>query len=112
MENVARINEREIDLREYESALIRAEQASLTALEECSNATAAFVGFVRKMGLSPAHPRVRDMLKRVPVVMEKAAALSYDLSDCHKAAQKIVDKSNHEVVLSGGYPKTDPQEFV
>ena len=112
MENVARLNESKVDLRDQQSVLVNAEQASLAALEECSHASAAFVSSIRQLGLSIVHPRVRDMLKRIPSVMEKAASLSHDLSDCHIAVQKIAKNSTHEVVLSGGYPKTDPQEFV
>lgn len=106
MENVARLEDRRIDVRPQQAILIEAESASLNALESGSNAIAAFVSFVRATGLSVVHPRVRELLGRIPNITSHAANLSSELSDCHRIAGGIV-KSNKDILMSGGIPKED-----
>lgn len=106
MEKVLRIEEQKIDLRRHQATLMEAEAASLTALQKCSDASSAFVDFVRDMELSVIHPRVRSLLKRIPQLISKAADVPTELSDCHTIAQGII-KNNDDVLMMGGIPKSE-----
>lgn len=116
MNNVARMAEhqqRKIDVRGQQAKLLRAERASLEALEHFSYASAAFVSFVKELGLSVVQPGVKEILHRLPKTMEHAAGLSSDLSDYHGITQVLAQGIKHkEVVMSGGGDKggTEPPE--
>jgi len=110
MNNVARIDEhqRKIDVRGQQAKLLRAEKASLEALQQFSYASAAFVSFVNELGLSVVQPGVREILRRLPKTMEHAAGLSCDLSDYHGITQGIANSIEHkEIIMSGGGGKGD-----
>lgn len=105
MNNVARIAEHQhkVDVRGQQARLLRAERASLEALEHFSYASAAFVSFVKDLGLSVVQPGVKEILSRLPKTMEHAAGLSADLSDYHGITQRLaLDIKDREVVMTGG----------
>lgn len=106
MENVVAIERGKIDVRSHQSALLEAEAASLAALEKCSEASSAFVSFVRELDLSVVHPRVRRLLKRIPALITKAADVPIELSDCHTIAQGIL-KNRDDIIMMGGIPKSE-----
>lgn len=117
MDNVARIAEHrlKVDVRGQQAKLLRAERASLEALEHFSYASAAFVSFVKDLGVSVVQPGVREILHRLPKTMEHAAGLSSDLSDYHGITQGIAAavKNRDVVTMTGGTgdkPDGEPPE--
>lgn len=107
MENVARLNEHRLDLRNHQALLVEAENASMVSLGKCCGAGAAFVDMFNDLSMSVVHPGVREMLDRLPKIIENAASVPRAISDCHVLAQRIVKTTTKggEVLLSGGIPK-------
>jgi hypothetical protein len=111
------VTRKEIDVREHQQALLDAEADSLTALESCSKASASLVAYLRLMGYSTTHPRVRKLMAISKDAMNFAYDLSSRLSDGHKVARGMADaKTDAKVVMSGGIFKDDTdgasQEFL
>lgn len=113
MENVARLSEHRVDLRNHQSLLVEAEIASMASLGKCCGAGAAFVDMFHDLDMSVVHPGVREMLDRLPKIIENAASVPRAISECHVLAQRIVKTTpkGGDVLLSGGIPKgpIDPQ---
>ncbi|MEO1243785.1 MAG: hypothetical protein AAFX54_17895 [Pseudomonadota bacterium] len=109
MDNVALLkNEPEVDITAEQSTLNEAEDASLKALEQCSNLGAAFASFMRKTKYSILHPKARVMMKRYPHMIEKIVGVSDDLCEFHKLAHSMAEKSSAgNIVMSGGLPKDE-----
>lgn len=107
MENVARLSEHRVDLRHHQSLLIEAETASMASLGKCCGAGAAFANMFADLDMSVVHPGVREMLDRLPKIIENAASVPRAISECHVLAQRLVKTSPQgaHVVLSGGLPK-------
>jgi len=110
LENVARIHGDQIDVREHQALLLKAESISLKSLGGVSDACSAFVRFAEDMNLSVVHPRVRRILRRIPEVIKGAAEVSYGLSDIHADAQKLAEARGGDVIMSGGIPKDEIPE--
>ena len=97
-----------VDVTEQQLSLLDAEDASLVALEQSTKASAACVAFIRKLGLSVAHPKVQELVARIPGVVSDAARLPDNLSECHRLAQKLAQNcTDKDVHMSGGVPKGD-----
>lgn len=99
--DVARLRDCRLELRDHLSALINAEIATLNGLDSCARSVTAFVAFLRDANLSVVHPLVRDVLSRIPSIMQQAANLPYELAECHSIIQKIIESNDQlEVVLA------------
>ena len=97
-----------VDVREEQALLKEAEAACLASIRSCSQASVGFVDFIEKMNLSPTHPRVQQIVKRIPRIFDSVVDASSDLAECHRIAQRLIDKSRLSVIqMDGGDDKED-----
>ena len=108
MDNVKLISEhREIDVTEQQECLLAAEDASLEALARCSQASAAFVAFVKKAGYTMSSPKVRATLTRLREIMDSTASVPLSIYECHNLAHSMAKGSKAGTIVMKGLPKDD-----
>lgn len=96
----------DIDLSAEQQRLYEAEHDCMASIRSFSEASAAFVDMIEKLQISPAHPRVRAIMARIPEISTSLSGAASGLAQCHRLAQELVNGSGKQVVqMAGGGDK-------